>query len=436
MAFEFLGKSQTAEKRDPYRELGVAKSARTDEIKKAYFKLVRRYSPELFPEEFTRIRAAYDTLRDPARRARADLSLYTPVEGEIGFSDCSAERVSLIKLNQQIKELEQRQGGAPPTPELLRLYKQRSLVVYGLGEYEKALEEWKRLARMLPHDAEVGQNIFRFYHKRGYDLALEGRFREAVEAWRRAHELDRKNLAIQQNLAMAYHELRQDREALPCWQACLEHWETEQRMRPADPYWKALVKEASRQLGEFRHLQVLTPTASPAEVGAPQKPKVRYDNPNKQRGFASFEEGNFREAIAALERYLTQKPDDAEALDLLAKSYLANGDRDRPFVIWNRLRRLAPDNAEVKRHMIEAHMKIAQSLMEEHLYTPALVHLKKAQGIEPMYAESVVEVARIHFLRGDYRLSQTELERLLAREPRHRAAKKLLQEVRVRTVGH
>ncbi|MBE7560521.1 tetratricopeptide repeat protein [bacterium] len=435
MAFEFLGKSQKTETRDPYRDLGVGRNAKADEIKKAYFKLVRRYSPELFPEEFTRIRAAYDTLRDPAKRARADLTLFSPLEGEIGFSDCSAEKVSLIKLNQQIKELEQAAGAGVTSTELLRLYKQRSLALFMLGEEEKALAEWERLKKLAPGDAEVVGNIFRFYHKRGYDLAMENRFKEAVEYWKRAQQLEPKNTAILQNLAMALHRLHRDHEGLPYWQQCLSAWETQQRMRPADAYWKALVKETSRQLGEFRHV-ALAPSPAPAADTVPEKPKARYDNPNKQMGYACYSEGKYREAIAALERYLNQQPEDAEALDLLARSYLANGDRDKPFVIWNRLRRLVPDDSKVKQSIIDAHLGIARNLIEEQLFTPALVHLKKVQGIEPLHGESLVEIARIHFLRGDYRLAQSELERLLAREPRHRSAKKLLQDVRVRLVGH
>ncbi len=435
MAFEFLGKSQKVEKRNPYRDLGLGKNAKAEEIKKAYFKLVRRYSPELFPDEFTRIRAAYDVLRDPAKRARADLTLYSPVEGEIAFSDCPVERVSLIKLNQQIRELEQAQEMGSPSPDLIRCYKQRSLVVFGLGEEDKAREEWERLKKLLPGDAEVTRNIFRFHHKRGFDLAQEGRYKEAVESWRRAHELEPKNTAILQNLAMACHELHRDHEGLPYWQQCLQRWEIEQRLRPADPYWKALVKETSRQLGDFRHVSLASAPQVPAEA-APEKPHTRFSNPNKQMGFACYDEGNYREAIAALQRYLTQEPEDREALDLLAQSYLANGDRDKPFVIWNRMRRLDPDSAGVKKSMIEAHMKIARTLIADELWMPALVHLKKIQGIEPTHADSSVEMARIHFLRGDFRAAQNELERLLAREPRNRSAKKLLQEVRVRTVGH
>jgi hypothetical protein len=48
---------------DPYRILGVPRGARPLEIKSAYARLVRTYKPEQFPEQFRRLRAAYERLR-------------------------------------------------------------------------------------------------------------------------------------------------------------------------------------------------------------------------------------------------------------------------------------------------------------------------------------------------------------------------------------
>jgi curved DNA-binding protein CbpA len=63
---------------DPYLVLGLARTATTDEIKQAYFTLVRTHPPEREPEAFKRIRAAYERLRDPERRLEADMLLLTP----------------------------------------------------------------------------------------------------------------------------------------------------------------------------------------------------------------------------------------------------------------------------------------------------------------------------------------------------------------------
>ncbi len=58
---------------NPYAVLGVDPQATLDEIKTAYFALVRAHPPERDPEGFKRIRAAYEQLRDPDRRLETDM---------------------------------------------------------------------------------------------------------------------------------------------------------------------------------------------------------------------------------------------------------------------------------------------------------------------------------------------------------------------------
>jgi DnaJ-class molecular chaperone len=63
---------------DPYKVLGVAKTATQDEIKKAYRKLAKKLHPDLHPDdagkkaEFQAVSAAYDILGDPEKRRRFD----------------------------------------------------------------------------------------------------------------------------------------------------------------------------------------------------------------------------------------------------------------------------------------------------------------------------------------------------------------------------
>jgi DnaJ-class molecular chaperone len=63
---------------DPYKILGVAKTASADEIRKAYRKLAKQHHPDLNPgnkaaeEKFKAVSAANELLSDPAKRARFD----------------------------------------------------------------------------------------------------------------------------------------------------------------------------------------------------------------------------------------------------------------------------------------------------------------------------------------------------------------------------
>ena len=58
---------------DPYGVLNIDPNATLDEIKRAYFALVREHPPERDPEGFKRIRAAYERLRDPDKRLETNL---------------------------------------------------------------------------------------------------------------------------------------------------------------------------------------------------------------------------------------------------------------------------------------------------------------------------------------------------------------------------
>ena len=60
---------------DPYAVLGVARGAAQDEIKQAYFKLVRQHSPERDPEGFKAIRAAYERINTPEKCVETDMRL-------------------------------------------------------------------------------------------------------------------------------------------------------------------------------------------------------------------------------------------------------------------------------------------------------------------------------------------------------------------------
>lgn len=73
---------------DPYAVLGIAHTASTEEVKRAYFALVRQHPPEKDPEAFKRIRAAYEQLRDPTQRHQTDLLRWqTWIEPALTASD-------------------------------------------------------------------------------------------------------------------------------------------------------------------------------------------------------------------------------------------------------------------------------------------------------------------------------------------------------------
>jgi curved DNA-binding protein CbpA len=57
--------------------LGVSSEAGEEEIRAAYLRKVKEFPPDHAPEQFEKVRDAYDVLRDPRRRAR-DMLLADP----------------------------------------------------------------------------------------------------------------------------------------------------------------------------------------------------------------------------------------------------------------------------------------------------------------------------------------------------------------------
>jgi curved DNA-binding protein CbpA len=55
---------------DARKVLGVPADAGEEQIRAAYLRKVKEHPPEQSPEEFERIRDAYEALRDPRRRMR------------------------------------------------------------------------------------------------------------------------------------------------------------------------------------------------------------------------------------------------------------------------------------------------------------------------------------------------------------------------------
>jgi curved DNA-binding protein CbpA len=91
---------------DPREVLGVNQGAGAEEIRAAYLRKVKEHPPDRSPEEFERIRDAYDILRDPRRRMRDTLLAVDPL----------APLVSIIEL----KAGQRRFAGPQPWLEVLK----------------------------------------------------------------------------------------------------------------------------------------------------------------------------------------------------------------------------------------------------------------------------------------------------------------------------
>ena len=58
---------------DPYKILGISRTADDATIRTRYLELVREFPPERAPDRFAEVRAAYDQLRDPVKNLEGRL---------------------------------------------------------------------------------------------------------------------------------------------------------------------------------------------------------------------------------------------------------------------------------------------------------------------------------------------------------------------------
>ena len=139
-----------------YETLKLERAASADEIKRAYYKLVRQFPPERFPDEFREIREAYDTLSDGEARKDYDMTLKTREEL---FEDLPPEAVGQIELIKS--EIERAHTG-------------------------KAVKSAEELYAQYPDNATVATILIRAYIARGwtnkaYELVVSDKYQSVLK---------------------------------------------------------------------------------------------------------------------------------------------------------------------------------------------------------------------------------------------------------------
>jgi Flp pilus assembly protein TadD len=148
-----------------YETLGVEKNAADTEIKRAYFQLVRKYQPGQFPEEFKKIRAAYETLIDPQQRAAYnevnDLpdSVREPLREAMWLNDHGSIEKA-IELYEDILKAH------PEQNKVMEIYANALERNINFG---KAGEVWEKLSAQHPGNAAYARHLAKCYKERGWN---------------------------------------------------------------------------------------------------------------------------------------------------------------------------------------------------------------------------------------------------------------------------
>ena len=98
-----------------YEELGIEMKAAPEEIKRAYFRMTRQFTPEKNPERFMRIREAYELLSDVKSRKEydAELSSFSEIPSKTAQTIMEAKRLFKKGLRSDAIGLLERENAHP-----------------------------------------------------------------------------------------------------------------------------------------------------------------------------------------------------------------------------------------------------------------------------------------------------------------------------------
>ena len=200
-----------------YGTLGLNPGASPEEVKKAYFRMVRKYSPEKDPDQFQKIREAYEAIKDgpPPERVEYPLpkdpaALFYLKEGDEWY------RVEdyAYAAKQYLKALDEE----PDNPFVLW---QLSCALMDNENWQKAAKYLEQLARLSPDDREVFSMLANAYHNRGWH-------KKALPVFQRAYDMGDRNCKFLNGFASTRKE---NQEAMA---AARLYWEAIQNYKPED----------------------------------------------------------------------------------------------------------------------------------------------------------------------------------------------------------
>jgi len=170
--------------RKDYEILGIEENADEKAIKKAYFKLIRTYSPEKDPERFQEIRAAYERLTEEKNRPENNISLEFPTDDKFAKS-----------MFDQIQQLMQEQDyskAAQMAKEGMKYYKDVECFLYLYARCSildekpgNAVKSYEKLVKRFPDKLYYKSELAKAYHLRGYAKKAYAAFQAVYkEGWR------------------------------------------------------------------------------------------------------------------------------------------------------------------------------------------------------------------------------------------------------------
>lgn len=174
-----------------YEVLGLKEGADEKEVKRAYFKLVRQFSPEKDPERFQQIREAYENLKEG--RGQVKLALKIPDDPFAG------------KMFQQIETLygqHDYEYAMETAEEAIRYYGECEGFLYYLALLQrennysgKAVKNFEKLVKLAPDNVHFAKQLAVSYMERGYG-------KKAYQAFEKAYAMGCRDVEFLNDYAL------------------------------------------------------------------------------------------------------------------------------------------------------------------------------------------------------------------------------------------
>ena len=426
--------------KNPYAILNLQKGASDQEIKKAYFEMVKRYDPEKHTEQFMVIQNAYKRLKDNVGRAREDIYIYNHVKGEFVLTTEEREGLPIEELKNEINKLEESLKKSPENIDvrsklILRLM-QRSSHSVKKRLWAEAIEDWQKVMDSDPTHIRAKHNLIFAYITLGYSYAQHGLLAEAVDLWEKSLRMNPDNLPVIHNLAIAAERLPNPAMAQKYWSETLKRWNAILDQEPSNEYIRNCIIEVRRHLGE----KVLQQKEGKEEKKASaideyrEILKIKPNDFNAQFKIAEtlMEEQKWEDAVQELHKLHQGHNQNVEIMNMLGWALLNSGQVDNAFNIWKRSLAVDPSNTATKDNLVRAHLSLGKRLRESGLYTPALVHFKALLKYLPNSAEVHFEIGSTYSMKGDIASAYREFSLTLSIDPKNQLAKKAISALKMR----
>lgn len=161
---------------DFYARLGIVASASASEVRTAYLVLVRQFTPERAPEQFKRIREAYETLSNSVSRRQYDSR---PDPKILAWLEQASQ--ALAKKDYQAAERAYKRV-LLESPSLLWVRNLLGLCFLYQGDAEHAVAQYEKILQQPCDDAATHGNA-------GHAYRLAKRFEESEREFRKAMQL-------------------------------------------------------------------------------------------------------------------------------------------------------------------------------------------------------------------------------------------------------